>query len=47
MLQWTSNDNYKLVRVVMTGQSRSNKTLEGVLCGHTQLLRSAADTLHK
>lgn len=46
MLQWTFNDHYKLVRVVMVGQSKNIKTLEGVLCGRTQLLRSIADTLY-
>lgn len=44
MLHWTFNYHYKLVRVVVVGQSKNIKTLEGVLCGCTQRLRSIADT---
>lgn len=46
MLQWTFNDHYTSVRVVMVGQSKAVKTLEGALCGHAQLLRSVADRLY-
>lgn len=44
MLQQTFHDHYKLVRVIMVGQSKDIKTWEGVLSEYMWLFRGLVNT---